>query len=73
MRDLIAYNPQRIKSVGALLPEAILRDSTTVEDTQAAISRVNDTGVAVRQRASVGEAQTQPYCRTPHHASGLNA
>lgn len=42
-KDLIAYNPQRVKSVGALLREAILRDSTTLEDTQAAIARVQAT------------------------------
>ena len=39
----MAYNPQRVKSAGALLREAILRDSTTLEDTQAAIRRVNAT------------------------------
>ena len=43
LKDLIAYNPQRVKSVGALLREAILRDSTTLEDTQAAIARVQAT------------------------------
>jgi ParB-like nuclease family protein len=43
MRDLIAYNPQRVKSVGTILRGAILRDSTTLADTQAAISRVNAT------------------------------
>ena len=42
-KDLMAYNPQRVKSAGALLREAILRDSTTLEDTQAAIQRVNAT------------------------------
>jgi ParB-like nuclease domain len=42
-KDLMAYNPQRVKSAGALLREAILRDSTTLEDTQAAIRRVNST------------------------------
>jgi hypothetical protein len=40
MKDLIAYNPQRVKSVGALLREAILRDSKTLKETQAAIARV---------------------------------
>ena len=40
LKDLIAYNPQRIKSVGSLLREAILRDSKTLADTQAAIQRV---------------------------------
>jgi ParB-like nuclease domain len=43
MRDLAAYNPQRVKSAGALLREAILRDSTTLEDTQSAIRRVRAT------------------------------
>jgi hypothetical protein len=43
MRDLAAYNPQRVKSAGALLREAILRDSTTLEDTQDAIRRVRAT------------------------------
>ena len=40
MKDLIAYNPQRVKSVGSLLREAILRDSKTLEETQAAIERI---------------------------------
>ena len=43
LRDLIAYNPQRVKSAGSLLREIILRDSATLEDTQAAIRRVNAT------------------------------
>ena len=43
LKDLIAYNPQRVKSVGSLLREAILRDSATLADTQAAIRRVNAT------------------------------
>jgi hypothetical protein len=43
LRELVAYNPQRVKSVGALLREAILRDSATLEDTQAAIRRVTTT------------------------------
>jgi hypothetical protein len=43
LRDLIAYNPQRVKSIGSMLREAILRDSSTLEDTQAAIRRVNAT------------------------------
>ena len=43
LKDLIAYNPQRVKSVGSLLREAILRDSKTLEDTQAAIRRINAT------------------------------
>ena len=34
---------KRAKSEGALLREAILRDSTTLEDTQAAIARVQAT------------------------------
>ena len=43
MRALVAYNPQRVKSVGALFREAILRDSVTLEDTQDAIRRVAST------------------------------
>jgi ParB/Sulfiredoxin domain len=43
IKDLAAYNPQRVKSAGALLREAILRDSKTLEDTQAAIRRVTAT------------------------------
>jgi len=43
MRLLQSYNPQRVKTAGSLLREAILRDSTTLEDTQAAIRRVAST------------------------------
>ena len=56
MKDLIAYNPQRVKSVGALLREAILRDSTTLEETQAAIQRI----------AATHEPTAQPkYIKVP--------
>lgn len=43
LAELAAYNTQRVKSVGAMLREAILRDSATVEDTAAAIRRVRAT------------------------------
>jgi hypothetical protein len=46
LRELIAYNPQRVKNAGSILREAILRDSATLEDTQAAIKRVNGTHYA---------------------------
>lgn len=46
MRDLIAYNPQRVKSVGAILREAILRDTTADEELEEALARVQDTNEA---------------------------
>jgi hypothetical protein len=43
LAEVAAYNPQRVKSVGTLLREAILRDSATLEDTAAAVRRVRAT------------------------------
>jgi ParB-like nuclease family protein len=43
LAELAAYNPQRVKSIGAMLREAILRDSATPEDTAASVRRVRAT------------------------------
>jgi hypothetical protein len=43
MKALSDFNPQRVKTPAALLRELSLRNSTTLEDTKAAIARVRET------------------------------
>lgn len=43
MKILTAYNPQRVKSVGAILREAILRDTTPGEELEETVIRLKET------------------------------